>query len=378
MRFTPSTASKERKEIELRPITIKAVVALLAISLLSACGSGTDKPAATGTLGAGPTSSFKPGPTGPDTPAPKPLPSEVTVNASVPFRNIEAYAPLLLAEYFGEFKKENINIKIQTVQTSNLVVLMQQGQIDFAPAAPSAGLFNAISAGANIKGIGGGVTFSPANHQGYYVRKGLLKPDGSFSACDLKGKKVSTGSATGLGSPAVVELAAYLKTCNLTVKDVTIVPQGGTDLFAAMDAGAVDAGNLADPVWSRAEAAGHKLIIPFNAPITSYWMGKIRTERPDVAAAILRALTRTNRTYLQGNYRSNTTVRPALIKALGATEAELAGPSKLIFDPDFKFPVDFIAPIETAWVNVGGIVNFNQPLPASALFDDGPRQAAQG
>jgi len=71
-------------------------------------------------------------------------------------------------------------------------------------------------------------------------------------------------------------------------------------------------------------------------------------------------------------------VRKALIAALGATEAQLAGPSNLSFDPDFKFPVTYITPIEKAWVDIGGIVNFAQPLSESQLFDDGPRQAAQG
>lgn len=351
------------------------VVAVLAVPLLSACGDDGSTPSSTPT-GTQATSAPAPGPTGPNTPAPKPLPSEVTVNASLPFRNIEAYAPLLLAEHFGEFKKENIKINIQLVQTNNLVVLMQKGDIDVAPAAPSAGLFNAIAGGADIKGIGGGVGWSPANHQGYYVRKSLLKPDGTFSCADLKGKKVSTGSATGLGSPAVVELAAYLKTCNLTVKDVTIVPLGGADLLAGLDSGSVDAGNLSDPVWTTAEKTGHKLIIPFTASITSYWMGKIRTEKPDVAAAIVRALIRTSRTYLQGDYRSNPQVKEGLIKAMGATEGQLTGPSSLMFDPDFKFPIGNIAPIEAAWAEIGGIVNFAKPLPDDKLFDDTPRQTA--
>ncbi|MFI5911005.1 ABC transporter substrate-binding protein [Dactylosporangium sp. NPDC051541] len=351
-----------------------ALVAAAAL-LLTACGDGSDTPAAAPTANQ-PTTALSAGPTGPNTPAPKPLPTEVTVNASIPFRNIEAYAPLLLAEYFGEFKKENINIKIQLVQTNNLVVLMQKGDIDFAPAAPSAGLFNAIAGGADIKGIGGGVGWTSANHQGYYVRKSLLKPDGTFTACDLKGKKVSTGSATGLGSPAVVELAAYLKTCNLTVKDVTIVPLGGADLLAGLDSGSVDAGNLSDPVWSTAEKSGHKLIIPFTASITSYWMGKIRTAKPDVAAAVLRALVRTTRTYLQGDYRSNQEVRAGLIKAMETTDAALTGPSSLVFDPDFKFPVANISPIETAWAQIGGIVNFDKPLTDAQIFDDTPRSTA--
>jgi hypothetical protein len=79
---------------------------------------------------------------------------------------------------------------------------------------------------------------------------------------------------------------------------------------------------------------------------------------------------------VQGDYRSNPTVHAAMIKALCATEAELTGPSNLQFDPDFKFPVDAIAPIQTAWLNIGGILNFNSPLPASAYFDDSARQAA--
>jgi NitT/TauT family transport system substrate-binding protein len=368
-----------------RSRSLIAAIALVSAMAIGGCSSSggasghSDEPAAPAQTNASvaQSSSTSSGTdeTGPGTPAPKPLPTMTNVTASVPFRDIEAYAPLMLADYFGEFKKENLNVKIEEVQTNNLVVLMQQGKIDFAPAAPSAGVFNAIAAGADIKGVGGGVEFGADDKQGYYLRKGLIK-NGTFDPCDLKGKKVSTGSATGLGSPAVVELAAYLAKCNLTVHDVNIVPLGGSDLLAGLEAGAVDAGYLADPIWPKAVDAGMLLIQPFTASITSYFMGPIRTEKPEVAAAILRALIRTVRTYLQGDYRSDPKVREALIKSLGSSEAELQGPSPLKFTTDFAFPVSSVAPIQDAWLQVGGLLNYSKALPESAYFDDGPRQAA--
>jgi NitT/TauT family transport system substrate-binding protein len=357
------------------------LIGIIAVALtLSACGSSSKSDSKTSAAtsaaaGSSPAASSSAA-TGPNTPAPKPLATMTDVTASVPFLNIEGYAPLLLANYFGEFKKENLNVTIQTVTTNNLVVLMQQGKVDFAPAAPSAGIFNAIQGGADIKGIGGGVMFSKDDLQGYYLRKGLIGSDGKFNPCDLKGKKVSTGSATGLGAPSVVELASYLAKCNLTVNDVTIVPQGGTDLFAALSAGAVDAGYLADPIWPQAVSAGMLLIQPFTAGITSYFMGPIRTKQPEVAAAIARAMIRTVRTYLQGDYRADPTVHAAMMKALGATEAQLTGPSPLVFSPDWKFPVDLIAPIEAEWIKIGKLLNYTTPLPTSSYYDDSIRLAA--
>jgi hypothetical protein len=35
--------------------------------------------------------------------------------------------------------------------------------------------------------------------------------------------------------------------------------------------------------------------------------------------------------------RNNPEVKQALIKSMEATEAQLSGPSQLVFDPDFKF-----------------------------------------
>jgi len=301
------------------------------------------------------------------------------VVASVPFLAIEGYAPLMLANYFGEFKKENLNVTIQQVQTNNLVVLMQQGKIDFAPAAPSAGIFNAIAGGADIKGVGGaggGDGFSPDDKQGFYLRKGLIGADGKFDPCSLKGKKVSTGSATGLGAPSVVQLASYLKQCNLTVKDVTIVPQGGNDLLAALSSGAVDAGYLADPIWPQAVKAGMLLIQPVNVPITSYWMGSIREKQPEVAAAIMRALIRTVRTYLQGDYRSNPEVKAGMIKSMQLTDAQLTGPSPLIFPAAFEFPTAAVDPIQQSWIDIGGLLNYKTPMPTSSYTDPKPRADA--
>jgi NitT/TauT family transport system substrate-binding protein len=315
---------------------------------------------------------------GPNTPEPQPLAERTKVTASIPFRGIEPYATLLLADALGEFDKENLDVEIVEAQTNNAVVLLQQGDVDFMPAAVSAGLYNAIAGGADIHVVGGGIGFSEDNHQGYYARKGALSADGTFDVCSLKGKNVSTGSATGLGSPAVVELSALLATCDLTLKDVNIVPQGGADLFAAMDAGAVDVGNLADPFWQQAAARGDLLVAPFTQPNAGYYMGKIRTEHPEVAEAIVRALVRTTRTYLQGDYRADPTVRAAIIESMGITDAQLQGPASIVFDPDFEFPVEVVAPVEQVWLEVGGILNYTEPLPVDQYFDDSIRQAVVG
>lgn len=312
---------------------------------------------------------------GPDTPAPQPLPERVKVTASIPFRGIEPYAQLLLADFFGEFEKENLEVEIVEQQTNNAVVLLQQGDVDFMPAAVSAGLYNAIFGGADIRVVGGGIGFTAANHQGYYARQGALADDGTFDPCSLDGKSVSTGSATALGSPAVVELAALLAECDLTLDDVNIVPQGGGDLFAAMEAGAVDVGNLADPFWQQAEARGDLLVAPFTQPNAGYYMGSIRTEQPEVAAAIVRALVRTTRTYLQGDYRADPEVRAAIIESMGITEEQLQGPASIEFDPDFEFPVAVVAPVEQVWLDLGEILTYDAPLPVESYFDDSIRQS---
>ena len=315
---------------------------------------------------------------GPNTPAPQPLAERTKVTASIPFRGIEAYGTLLLADYFGEFEKENIEIEIVEQQTNNAVVLLQQGDIDFVPAAPSAGLYNAIAGGADINGVGGGIGFTQDNHQGYYVRKGVLAADGTFDPCSLKGKKVSTGSATGLGSPAVVELSALLA-------DVQPDAEGRDHRAAGRrrpvrrDGGRRRRrGQPGRPVLEQAEAHGDLLVVPFTQPITGYWMGKIRTEQPEVAAAIVRALTRTTRTYLQGDYRADPEVRAAIIESMGITEAQLQGPASIVFDPDFEFPVEVVAPVEAVWLEAGGILTYADPLPVEDYFDDSVRQAVVG
>lgn len=346
------------------------VAALAAAASTAACGSDSEGSSS------GPTTEPATAATQPGDPAdplaPVPLAEKTKVTASIPFRGIEPYATLLLADAFGEFEKENIELEIVEQQTNEAVVLLQRGDVDFMPAAVSAGLYNAIAGGADIKVVGGGISFTEDNKQGYYASEAFLDGE-EFDPCSLEGQNVSTGSATGIGSPAVVELAALLAECDLELDDVNIVPQGGGDLFAAMESGAVAAGNLADPFWQQAEARGDVLIAPFRQPNAGYYMGKIRTEQPEVAAAIVRALARTTRTYLQGDYRADDAVKQAMVDEMGLDAASLDEPASIVFDPDFEFPVEVVAPVEELWLEVGGILNYDEALPVEDYFDDSIR-----
>src|SRR5690606_12292607 len=106
---------------------------------------------------------------------------------------------------------------------------------------------------------------------------------------------------------------------NLTLKDIDISTLTGPDVLVALENGSIDGGFLADPTWADPDQRGYaKLVVPFGTfSVNGYMMGKLRTEQPDVAKAFIRAMVRTSRTYLQGDYHNDPEVRAKLLEIMG-------------------------------------------------------------
>lgn len=310
---------------------------------------------------------------GPNTPAPQPLSEQKKATAVVAIKGAEAYAQVLLADHFGEFEKENLVVDIKVAPLPDTIGLLNSGRADVTPAGGNIPILNAIAAGSDIAIVGAMPTFPPApdSKAGFWVQPEMLDESGEVDPCSFKGKSVAFGGPAGFGSAASLPFANYIADCDLTLSDVELSVVGGPDSLIALENGAIDAAYLPDPLWADADTEGYaEFAIPFGQEtVGGYMMGSLRHENPDVADAILRALVRTTRTYLQGDYRNDPMVRGALEEVLGVPSSVLDVGAPLVFDPDMRFDPVLLEPIQEMWIDTGDLLSYDQPLPVTKVVD---------
>ncbi|WP_190989978.1 ABC transporter substrate-binding protein [Pseudarthrobacter sulfonivorans] len=297
---------------------------------------------------------------------PNPLAERVTLKAATA-GNGEGYAVLTLAEAMGEFEKENIDVQIEVVSpASTIFALMAQNRLDLAVTAPFAGMFNQAADGSNIRFVTGGGEVAKAADAGWWQRPG---GDGTTSACDLKGKSVAIQTG-GEGNPLAVSLDTYLNSCELSIKDVTLVELTPPETVQALQNGAVELGSVALPFAKALKESGDAVLVaPWNKGIIGTIMGNLIEDRPEVAQAVVRAMLRTARTHLQGNYYSDPDVLTALSKIIGVEESVLKAGVPRNFDPNLAPPLDSVVPLEEFWIRVGGLLNYDKPLGVDKITD---------
>ena len=83
-------------------------------------------------------------------PAPKPLSSPATVSVAIKFKST-AVAPILLGQSMGEFKKENLTVKIVPLLSADAIPRIAKGSIDITSGATDATFLNAVASGIDIR-----------------------------------------------------------------------------------------------------------------------------------------------------------------------------------------------------------------------------------
>jgi NitT/TauT family transport system substrate-binding protein len=352
-----------------RSLTVLAV----AVLALSACGSSSStKAAPTVANSTAPTSAGHAPQTGPDTPAPRPLAQKTTVTLAVPGQ-AAGYMPLVAGKELGEFAKENIELNITVLPVPDATVLLSQGKIDLTLGF-FANTFNAQAGGASLK------TFAPLNSfptdakSGLWARKSLAGTNGKVDPCALKGKTVSFGGTAGFGSASSFWVQQWLNTCStgpVSIKDLHLSTLGSSDLLVALQSGAVDAGTLYDPQWQQADAGGYAVLAePNYKGVLGGWdYGPNLANKPQVLDGIVRAMLRTTRTYLQGNYKANPQLVAAAIKGLGVTADRFTLAAPLIFDPNMAWDPNVMTTLQQHWMRVGGLLTYDKALPLSQVYD---------
>ena len=306
--------------------------------------------------------------------APHPLPQPTTVKIAVGgFTEINAAA--LLARDLGEFAKENITAEITMLKPSDGLVLLATGRVDVLASQPGAAFFNAVAGGVDARMVAPAGFSSPDSKTGFWVSRAWLagRP---YTPALLKGQAI--GSAVGVGTTVSYWLEVELEKVGLDQRAVTWRTMGVGDIPAALENGAINVGFLFDGVWQKADAQKVQFAFGGTPDISgAYFFGPnlLRKDRA-TGEAVMRAMTRTVRTYLQGHFHDDPKVAPVLAKALGISVEDLRRGGEMLFPLDMPMARYTAAVLQKTYGMTPGVLTYATPMTDEQTLDRGFLAAA--
>jgi ABC-type nitrate/sulfonate/bicarbonate transport system substrate-binding protein len=196
-------------------------------------------------------------------------------------------------------------------------------------------------------------------------------------------KSLTIASPVGINSIVTYELAKWLEQGGLKLSDINLTQLGLNEIAAGLLSKRLDIGYLAVPVLTPLLQDGSiKVVGDFDAvrrglPSPGLVMGeKMLKQRPEVAAAFLRAIIRAADRDLQGNYLADPRVLNALAKQLNLPPDRVKAFPVLDFPKGLPVDPKALDEIQRFFVE-RGFTEYKQPMPADRLVDMEIRPAAQ-
>jgi NitT/TauT family transport system substrate-binding protein len=291
------------------------------------------------------------------------------VKASVSGR-LESFLSLFMADAMGEFEKENIDLELATVPPSEAVLLLAKGQLDVVPSSSSAGNFNLLAQSNELRAVFPLNAESTAAQSGFWVRKDALGGDG-FQPSDLKGKRVLTPSGSGSFSVAYFGVNV-LRPAGISATDVTWERFGVADSAPALINGSAPAALLLTPFWDVVAKDGCCEFIDGypRSSFSHYYFGPtLLEERPEVGQAFARAIARTTRAYLQGDYHNDPVIGPRSAELLEQPLEHLRAQPSPVWEASLPLEILKLTEIQEFFRDAG-LLSYDKPLTGADLFDD--------
>ncbi|WP_181781489.1 ABC transporter substrate-binding protein [Pseudonocardia pini] len=285
---------------------------------------------------------------------------------------LETFLAMMFAQRHGEFEKENLEVDIQIVPPNDSTILLTQGQLDVVATGTSAVNFNAMAAGAPLRGVFPGSVPLTESKEGLWVRKEVLGPDGVFQPADLKGRKIAT-----LGGNVGVNQAYMWKVLKeqdpgFQLSDLKFERIAAADMSTAVTGGAVDGGVMISPSWEPLVDDGCCVNVGYSPPYGSsfYAFGPtLLDQRPAVGQAFVRALARTQQTYLQGNFHTDPQRAAEIAEVLQSTVERVQREPAPTFSTDWPMPTEMAGISQDYLFQVGGILSYEKPLTNDQIYD---------
>jgi NitT/TauT family transport system substrate-binding protein len=165
---------------------------------------------------------------------------------------------IFIADAKGYFKEQGITLEaVPFASAAQMVAPLGTGDLDAGGGAPSAGLYNAVNGGVQLRIVADKGTITPGHgYEAVIVRKALA--DKVKSAKDMKGLKISIASRDIVPE---YSLDQYLRSGGLTIKDVEVVPLAFPDMVPALASGAIDVAVPTEPTATRILDAGTGVLV---------------------------------------------------------------------------------------------------------------------
>lgn len=225
-------------------------------------------------------------------------------SASVKVGTIRAIsdAPIFIALEKGYFKEQNLDVEAVSFGSgADMIAPLSAGQLDAGAGTPSAGLYNAITRGFDLKIVADkGSVGKNSDYIALLVRKDLIESGEIKDYADLKGRKIAVSSVSGSNA---VELDAALRKANLTIKDVEPVEMPFPNMGTALANGSIDAAVVAEPNLVKFVEAGYAVrwkgvyeLVPDQQAAVLLYSAKF-AENKDVATRFMTAYLKGIRDY---------------------------------------------------------------------------------
>ncbi len=212
-------------------------------------------------------------------------------------------APLFIADAKGYYAEQGLKVKfIRFDSAAKMIPSLGSGEVDVGSGATSAGLYNAVKRGINIKIV----SDKARNSKGYgfqaiMVRKDLYDSGKVKSLKDFKGLKVAM-SANGNSENAFMNYA--LVQAGLSYNDIDPVFLGFPEQIPAMTNKAIDASLTVEPTVSQMLKLGSAVrlvgadeVFPDYQTAVVYYSPKFVQEQPENAKKFMVALVKAMRFY---------------------------------------------------------------------------------
>jgi NitT/TauT family transport system substrate-binding protein len=347
------------------------VVGLLVTASLVACGddgndaaSGTESPERTG-----------------DDASTRSTPIRVGYLASA------SLAPTFLAEPMGCYDAEGVTVEFSLMSNpADAIALLAEGELDAYAGSPSAGMFNQVEGGANLRLVASLSSIATPEGEeapsGVFVRSALVSSGEVSDVADLDGRRI--GAIGPVGTATSYLLAKVLAEGDLSLADVELVTLTLPDAVPALENGGVDAAYLTAPYTQQALDAGIaepiadvKEIYGEETTAGLIFGPSLLEDDRAAGAAVLRA-NGCAAERLQGDYRADDEVVSELSTFLDVPEELIRTGALYAFDPQLRVNDATLDGMQDVFLDYGDVLTYSEPLPASQLTDEELHEEALG
>ena len=96
---------------------------------------------------------------------------------------------------------------------------------------------------------------------------------------------------------------------------------------------------------------------------------ELLNERPDVGQAFVRAMARTVAEHLQGDYKQDPAIVEQIAEVLEIDTDTVTSTPSVLYNEKQEFPTEPVTRLQELWIEVGGLVEIDEPLEPEQLVD---------